>query len=66
MVDVPGHRWIDDGPHQIELRRETSGEDFARYLAAKSQEGLRPHLKGSLLVTSGLIPTHIAAQTLVG
>lgn len=43
-----------------------STDHLSNWLAAKSQEGLRPHVKGSLLVTSGIIPTHIAAQTLVG
>lgn len=40
--------------------------DVAARLDREKQAAMRPMVKASLLVTTGLVPTGIAAQTLVG
>lgn len=57
------------GHISIDTRRSNEAGDLnrmAQWLAGQSQAGMRPHIKGSLLVTSGIVPPHIAANTLVG
>jgi hypothetical protein len=51
------------GPEAV---RTDAGEALQRRVARQRQDGMRHMVKASLLVTTGMVPTNIAAQTLVG
>lgn len=64
MGGLAGHTanyvWLDDPSPQF------TPDEFRAKLERDTQAGMRNLVKASLRVTTGLVPTGIAAQTLVG